>query len=70
MFEKNGKNCSTTLLLFIKEVFVLAVSVVPEDSKEVTCHVRGVPGMKGLGRLWFCCLEEHLTTFWKSNLFP
>lgn len=28
-----GKNCRTVLLLLIKEICVLAVSVVPEDSK-------------------------------------
>lgn len=57
-FGKDGKNCSTVLLLLIKEICVLAVSVVPEDSKEVTCHVRRVSGMSDLGHLWFCCLED------------
>lgn len=29
--------------------------------------VKGVPGMKDLGHLCFCYLEEHLTTFWKND---
>ncbi|OPJ85613.1 hypothetical protein AV530_001803 [Patagioenas fasciata monilis] len=38
----------TVLLLLIKEICVLAVSVVPENSKEATHLVRGVPRMRDL----------------------
>lgn len=55
-----GKNCSALLFLLIKEICVLDVSVVPEDSKGVTCLVRGVPGMRNLGHLWFYYLEHWL----------
>ena len=54
-FGKNGESCSKVLLLLIKAICVAALSVVPEDSKEVICLVRGVPGMRDLGHLWFCC---------------
>lgn len=43
-----GRMGRTVLLLLIKEVCVLAVSVVPENSKEVTCLVRGAPRMRDL----------------------
>lgn len=63
--------------LFIKEICVLAVSVVPEDSKEATCLVRGVPGDLGIcGFAMWNSIRLHFgrptACTWSAdcNLFP